>query len=156
MKHEVFSAGCEKHRPFMLLVARRKLGSWADAEDAVQDAMLSLWRRVEHLDESESRALFSTFLIRATLAACTDLQRSNLRRGERQCRYAASRQVPLPIEQQTVLREALDRVPPEYAKAMYEVFGQEATYREVAAELGMSAEALRSKLRRFKEDVQST
>jgi RNA polymerase sigma-70 factor (ECF subfamily) len=62
-------------RPKLLALAMRVLGDADDAEDAVQDAMIKVWR---HLGRFEGRAAFSTWLHRIAINAALDRLR---RRG---------------------------------------------------------------------------
>lgn len=76
-------------RSFALLVAPhqqplfrhcyRMLGSGADAEDAVQDALLRAWRRLDGFDGSGS---FGGWLYRIATNVCLDLLRSRRSRSE--------------------------------------------------------------------------
>jgi RNA polymerase sigma-70 factor (ECF subfamily) len=62
-------------RPRMFALAMRVLGDTDDAEDAVQDAMVKVWR---HLGRFEGRAAFTTWLHRIAINAALDRLR---RRG---------------------------------------------------------------------------
>jgi RNA polymerase sigma-70 factor (ECF subfamily) len=62
-------------RPKLLALAMRVLGNPDEAEDAVQDAMVKVWR---HLGRFEGRAQFSTWLHRIAVNAALDRLR---RRG---------------------------------------------------------------------------
>jgi RNA polymerase sigma-70 factor, ECF subfamily len=62
-------------RPKLLALAMRGLGNSDEAEDAVQDAMVKVWR---HLGRFEGRAQFSTWLHRIAVNAALDRVR---RRG---------------------------------------------------------------------------
>ena len=50
---QAFRALLDRHLPRMLSVARRLLGSDADAEDVTQDAALRLWRNASRVDVGE-------------------------------------------------------------------------------------------------------
>ena len=62
-------------RPKLLALAMRVLGDPDEAEDAVQDAMVKVWR---HLGRFEGRAQFTTWLHRVAVNAALDRVR---RRG---------------------------------------------------------------------------
>jgi RNA polymerase sigma-70 factor (ECF subfamily) len=59
-----------RHAPKLLAVARRMLGSEAEAEDAVQDVFLKLWTHAGRWQPG--RAKFETWLYRVALNACYD------------------------------------------------------------------------------------
>src|ERR1700760_1362685 len=59
-----------RHLPKMLTLARRMMGSQAEAEDAVQDAFLRLWTHAARWQPG--RAKFETWLYRVTLNQCYD------------------------------------------------------------------------------------
>jgi len=62
-------------RPRLMALALRVLGNTDDAEDAVQDAMVKVWRNIRRF---EGRAAFSTWLHRIAINAALDRLR---RRG---------------------------------------------------------------------------
>lgn len=59
-----------EHRPMLLRVAYRMLGSMQDAEDAVQEALVRAWRAREGF---EGRSAVSTWLCRITTRVCLDM-----------------------------------------------------------------------------------
>lgn len=61
-----------RHLPTMLGVARRILGSAADAEDVAQEAMLRVWT---HAPRWQPLAAFRTWLTRVVVNLCLDRKR---------------------------------------------------------------------------------
>jgi len=61
-----------RHLPAMLGLARRILGSAAEAEDVAQEAMLRVWT---HAPRWQPLALFRTWLSRVVLNLCLDRKR---------------------------------------------------------------------------------
>ena len=59
-----------RHLPKMLTLARRMLGSQAEAEDAVQDAFLKLWTHAARWEPGKAK--FETWLYRVTMNKCYD------------------------------------------------------------------------------------
>ena len=67
----------ERHRPLLMGIAYRMLGSSAEAEDAVQDAWLR-WRSADTEPITDARAWLSTTLVRL----CIDRGKSAQARRE--------------------------------------------------------------------------
>jgi RNA polymerase sigma-70 factor (TIGR02960 family) len=65
-----FSALAERHRRELHVHCYRMLGSFQDAEDAVQETFLRAWRRRETF---EGRSTFRSWLYRIATNACLDL-----------------------------------------------------------------------------------
>jgi RNA polymerase sigma-70 factor (ECF subfamily) len=73
MNEEIFEA----HRKYLTGIAYRMLGSYAEAEDVVQDVFLR-WHRTDHRDVVDPKA----FLARITSRLCLDVLKSARRRRE--------------------------------------------------------------------------
>lgn len=61
----------ERHQHRLFTLAARVLGSRADAEDAVQEALVKAWRNLPRFREG---SLFSTWLYRICVNAALDLR----------------------------------------------------------------------------------
>lgn len=71
--HEAFSALVTLHQRAARRVAAAALGNHADADEAVQDACLTAWQRIEQLDDP---AAFRAWLLRITWRKALDRRRS--------------------------------------------------------------------------------
>jgi RNA polymerase sigma-70 factor, ECF subfamily len=69
----------ERIRPRALAIAMKVLRNRDDAEDAVQDAMLKVWRNLHHF---EGRASFTTWIHRIVMNASLDIFRKRSARAE--------------------------------------------------------------------------
>jgi len=78
---EAFRALTEPHRRELQVHCYRMLGSFQDAEDALQDTMLAAWRGLERFD---GRASLRTWLYRIATNRCLDALRSARRRPTKQ------------------------------------------------------------------------
>ena len=74
---DAFRELTEPHRPELLVHCYRMLGSFQDAEDALQDTLLAAW---QGLDGFEGRASIRTWLYRIATNRCLDALRSAKRR----------------------------------------------------------------------------
>ncbi|MFE4963050.1 RNA polymerase sigma factor [Streptomyces sp. NPDC056660] len=70
-----FAVLVRRHSRSLLILARCLLGNPQDAEDAVQDAFVSAWRR---LPEYRHGAEFRTWMYRITVNRCLTMRRSRL------------------------------------------------------------------------------
>lgn len=117
--------------------------SQADAEDAVQNAFISLW---QHRETVENPGAVRAYLYRCTYRAAVDLIRKNrlfmpLQRREEHC--------PLSDE----MKAALFRLSPVERAIVYERAVMETPYAELAAHLGLREDNVRKKFQRAREKL---
>src|SRR5712691_9860287 len=74
---EAFAALTDPHRGELLVHCYRMLGSFQDAEDALQDTLLTAW---QGLGGFEGRASLRTWLYKIATNRCLDARRSASRR----------------------------------------------------------------------------
>ncbi|MDG9694913.1 RNA polymerase subunit sigma-70 [Streptomyces sp. Alain-F2R5] len=70
---DAFEALVRRHAPGLLRLAGRMLDSPSEAEDAVQDAFVSAWRR---LPEFRGQSAFTTWMHRIVVNRCLNMLRS--------------------------------------------------------------------------------
>jgi RNA polymerase sigma-70 factor (ECF subfamily) len=78
---DAFRALTEPHRRELLVHCYRMLGSFQDAEDALQDALLAAWKGIQGF---EGRASIRTWLYRIATNTCLNARRSASRRSARE------------------------------------------------------------------------
>ena len=88
---EAFRELAESHRRELQVHCYRMLGSFADAEDAVQETMLAAWQGIGRFDEE--RASLRTWLYKIATSRCLNARRAASRRPARE--WDVSRSGPL-------------------------------------------------------------
>jgi RNA polymerase sigma factor (sigma-70 family) len=138
-------------RPIMALVTRNS-GTVDDAEDVLQDAVVTLWERV-HRGTFEYRARLSTFIY-ATAKNVWLRRLSRLRKSASldDAGDAAAVGDPDPLEQLTqgeeasIVRHALERLGDPCRKLLLMFYWEEKSMEEIAGALGfVNAETAKSK-----------
>lgn len=143
----------EKEGSRMKSVAMNLLGNATDAEDAVQEAFLRIYRKASGFRGGSS---FSTWTYRVLVNACYDLLR---RRRGRPAQDSAEtlREVPAPASDQALrlsLQRAIERLR-ERHRAVFVLFEVEGfSHREIAGVLGVSEGNSRSLLFEAKRELQ--
>ena len=142
-----FAELVERHQTRLYTLAVRDLGSAADAEDAVQEAMIRAWRA---LPRFRAQASFSTWLYRICLNAISD-QRSRRARGagvplEDIVEPADPRDRILERELSGDLQRALTELDETYRTAvlLFDVLGR--SYTEIAEVLGVPEGTVKSRI----------
>jgi RNA polymerase sigma-70 factor, ECF subfamily len=136
------------HSPRMKSLAFRLVGSRADAEDAVQDAFLKVYRAVQGFD---GHSAISTWMFRILINCCYDLMRKQQRQPE------APMLQDVPSHSKTPLKIALERAlsqineRPRLVFLMFEVEGLR--HSEIAAILQVPEGTSRSWLFEAKREL---
>jgi len=142
----------EVYQPDLKRFARRTCSNAEDAEDAVQMALWSLYRKVGAL---RCVATFATWMFRIVERECFRLLRikkyhdalDELNESE----MPAATKVPTDLRLDLV--RALERLSPPYREVLILRDVHELTAPEVAAQLGLSLEAVKSRLHRARAQV---
>jgi len=142
--HQAFAALVADARPRALAVALKVLRNPDDAEDAVQDAFLKVWR---YLGRFEGRASFSTWIHRIVMNASLDLVRRQSCRpeahteseeaSERKSAEPAHDETPerslAEAQQNAIVRTALASLSPPHRQALTLREFEDRSYEEIAA-----------------------
>ena len=140
------------YRGRMLALARRKLRSPEDAEDAVHQAFLSLAEHFDRLATLPSTEL-EAYLTVVVERKCIDL----LRQQSRLSGSPFDETIPLvtPAPCGDALADAMGRLPPRYREALLLRYGYGYSTRETASLLGLSVAAAQKALQRAKQALQA-
>ena len=159
---------CDQHHPaFCELVSRhstrfyaisfRTLGNKADAEDAVQEAFLKLWRKPE-MWNPKAEARFTTWFYRVVLNVCYDQQRKRKTEplkddfdmaDERENAEGELQR----SEQKQVLENAIASLPERQQTALNLCFYEELSNQQAAEVMGLKLKALQSLLIRARANL---
>ena len=138
-------------------LCRRMCGNDEDAQEAAQDAFLSLWRSAKSF---RGDASLSTWLYRLATNACIDLLRRNKRGGERvslddeETTLELVDAAPLPEqalerkETQRLIEEGLAALPEDYRAILLLREAEGLSYAEIAEAMHMELGTVKSRISR--------
>jgi RNA polymerase sigma-70 factor (TIGR02960 family) len=107
---EAFRELAESHRRELQVHCYRMLGSFADAEDAVQETMLAAWQGIGGF--AEERASLRTWLYKIATNRCLNARRAASRRPPREWDVSQfEAPVPTPRDEPTWLQPFPDAIP---------------------------------------------
>lgn len=141
-------------QPDLKRFARRTCSTTEDAEDAVQTALWQLYRRIGAL---RTVATFATWMFRIVERECFRLFR--VRRADDSLDELPEAEMPaappVPTDLRQDLVRAMERLTPPYREVLILRDVHELTAPEVAAQLGLSLEAVKSRLHRARAQVRA-
>ncbi|MGM9515392.1 RNA polymerase sigma factor [Roseateles sp. DB2] len=139
-------------QPDLRRFARRSCASSEDAEDAVQLALWTLHRRIGTL---RTVATFTTWLFRIVERECFRLLRRQPRHQplDELAAHEHPEAAAVPLDLRQDLVRALQALSPPYREVLLLRDVHELSGPEVAAELGLSLEAVKSRLHRARAQV---
>jgi RNA polymerase sigma-70 factor (ECF subfamily) len=145
----------DRHATAAYSLARRMCGTRAMAEDVVQDAFLSLWRRLDRYDPA--RGEVRSWLLRIVHNGAIDkLRRSRLQDGHRSCdegiedRLEAPERTELEVEQREQaqeVRRALEALPSEQRRVIELAYFDDLTHTQIASMLDMPVGTVKGRMR---------
>jgi RNA polymerase sigma-70 factor (ECF subfamily) len=150
---EAFRLLVDRHYDRCLRVATHLLGDVAEAEDAVQEAMLRAFR---YLGSYQEREKFGAWLARIVVNQCRTLQAR--RRGRRDIPGLGEAQLDVPDERElpgderatmrAELERALAQLSPDQREAVVLRFADDLTFDEMATVTGVGVSALKMRVQR--------
>jgi RNA polymerase sigma-70 factor, ECF subfamily len=135
---EAFRCLLERHYDMIYRVARRYVGSAADAEDIAQDVCVTLATRLANF---RNRSRFSTWLISIVINRCRDVHRRRKSSEKLVERYVALREAEDADQADTDTRSAwlhatLQRLEPSLRETALLILGEDLSHKEAAMILG--------------------
>lgn len=139
-----FTAAVRRYQNMVYRTALHALGSPQDADDAVQEAFLRLFRHQEAFDGEEH---LRRWLLRVTVNCCRDMLKSPWRK-----RRASMEELPeTPVfdrpEQAALYREVM-ALPEKYRTVLNLFYYEELSVREIGELLGLGASTVTTRLAR--------
>ena len=143
-------------------VCLRMMASAQDAQDALQDAMLRMWRGLQDFDE---RARFATWAYRVTTNACLDALRKQKKRLASSLEAlqeegympedptASPEDVVIQNTRRQAVQDALAELPPDARAALVLRDIQGESYEQVAEALGLTLGTAKSRIHRAREKL---
>jgi RNA polymerase sigma-70 factor (ECF subfamily) len=159
-----------EHGPRMLAVARRYLGHEEDAQDALQDALIGVYRGIHRF---EGQSQLATWLHRIAANAALMRLRSRRRTDETSidellptflddghqtqssARWSHGADAAQRLETAELIRGSIDRLPDNYRAILLLRDIEERDTEETAQILGMSAGAVKTRLHRARQALRT-
>jgi len=141
----------ERYEQPLLRTACRVLGRQQDAEDAVQDTFMKLYRGIHGFRRG---ARFSSYLFRILLNACTDILRKRKRAVIEEFNDVAH-STPPSHEVRHSLTQAVDMLPPRMRACFTLSEVEQFTQDEIAEMLGISTGSVKSSVHRARQKLRT-
>lgn len=152
-----------RHQDAVFGMARRFVGSPADAEDVAQEVFLKAFRGLEGF---KGEARFSTWLYRITFNLCTDWRRRHRRPDRASRSIEEAGELPdtqgdivdgiLHEEERKLVRHALDGLDEKYRSVVVLLYYQKMSYEQIAAVLDMPVKTVETRLYRARKILRGT
>ncbi len=141
----------ERYEQPLLRTACRVLGRQQDAEDAVQDTFMKLYRGIHGFRRG---ARFSSYLFRILLNSCTDILRKRKRAVVKEF-DDASHPNPPSHESHLNLAQVVDMLPPRMKTCFTLSAVEQFTYEEIAEILGISVGSVKAHVHRARQKLRT-
>ncbi|MBR3742072.1 MAG: RNA polymerase sigma factor [Clostridia bacterium] len=131
--------------PGLFRLAQSILRQPADAEDAVQQAVLQAWQQIDTIRDGKEKA----YLARIVINECHNIQRLR----QRTVPVAVFPERTEPETKIMELRDAVDRLPEKLRLPFLLVYMEGYSLQEAASVIGITLFALKSRLKRAKKSL---
>ena len=146
MTREEFASEAEALAPSLRRIALSIVRSEHDAQDAVQQALLSVFVKHERLDA----ARFKAYLTRAVINACRDVQRERMRSVPVEAIPEAAWEPP-----DTALRDAVNALPEKLRTPLLLHYMEGYSQQEIARALRLGLPQLKSRMFRARRRLRA-
>ena len=147
MEQESFDRAAQRWQDMVFRLALHQLGSYADADDAVQEVFLRLWRQKAPFESEEH---LRRWLLRVTVNWCRDQLRSPWR--QRRVDWDSLENQPaFETPEQGELYQAVMSLPEKYRTVLDLFYYEELSVREIGEVLGLSQSAVTTRLSRARK-----
>jgi len=143
LTEQEFTTAADRHLNMLYHVALNCLRFPADAEDAVQETLLRLWRADIDFESADH---LRHWLVRVCINVCRDMKRSPWKRRVVSLENCAEPVFPDPAQQ--TLWEELMTLPVKYRLPLYLHYYGGYSTAEIGVMLGLTSAAVRSRLMR--------
>ena len=148
-REEIFNRLIDEHLPMLRRVACRITGNAADSDEAIQQAMLSAWKK---FDSFRGEAKLSSWIYRITVNSSYDILRERQREARKREAYLADPVVPERDDSEVVrLEAAIARLPELYREAIVLGVLSGMDGRSAAEQLGCSPNTLYQRIHKAKQ-----
>ena len=132
--------------PGLFRLAQSILRQPADAEDAVQQAVLQAWQRIDSIQSGKEKA----YLAKIVINECHNIQRQR----QRMIPVTVFPERKMPETDIRELRDAVDKLPEKLKIPFLLVYMEGYSLQETASVIGITQFALKSRLKRAKKNLQ--
>ena len=146
---DVLEKVIEQHGDMLFRYALTMLGTSQDAEDAVQETLLTYWKKTpEFKDKDHEKA----WLLTVVANRCKDLLRKQIRRSEVSMESVAEiADFEAEIPENSGILDALMQLPEKYKTVLYLYYVEEYKVEEIARIIGKTASAVKMRLKKGRE-----
>ena len=125
------------------------LGTAQDAEDVVQDTLLTYWQKAPVFNDKNHE---KSWLLTVTANRCRDLLRKRMRRGETSLDGVAEvADFAAETREDSGILEASMRLPEKYKKVLYLYYVEEYRVENIAGIIGKTASAVKMRLKKGRQ-----
>ena len=148
----MFQAEVRRIEKLLYRIAWSYMGNNADAEDAVQDALIKAWERRESLRDLK---LFRPWMARILTNQCKDLLRKRKKWNFYPLEDAAAQEVEPPEPDAPVL-EAMRKLKPELSLIITLHYVDGYSIQDVASSLGIPESTVKTRMRSARKQLSKT
>ena len=125
------------------------LGTTQDAEDVLQDTLLTYWQKAPEFNSKDHE---KAWLLTVTANRCRDLLRKRVRHGEFEMDSIAElTDMEKDMTEDSGILEALMHLPEKYKKVLYLYYVEEYRIEEIAGIIGRTTSAVKMRLKKGRQ-----